>query len=189
MGTQIFQPAAEAVMDQLDPALREAILRADDAMEQFRSNRGAAMVAVWADESEDPGITYVQPGGQSLCGQKRLEETFHALDSLPNTPATLTVEYERIVANDDLAFTVSTERGLVFPPGLPEGFDLVGQVTHIYKRFGDTWKIIHRHVHGMNKESLHTYDIEVCPECGIELMETAMKIHRMSEHGQKWSES
>jgi SnoaL-like domain len=188
MVTQIFHPAAEAVLDDLDPGLREAMLRVDDAMEQVRNNNGAAMVAVWADEDEDPGVMYCQPGAATLYGQKDMQ-TFSAADGPPPDPrAELTVEYERIVATDDLAYTVSIERGLLYPPGLPQGFDLVGNVTYIYRRFGDTWKLVHRHVHGMNKESLHTYDVWTCPACGVELLETPMKVHRLVEHGHSWEE-
>ena len=46
MVTTTFQPAAQAVWDTLDPALKKAIAGVDDAMEQVRNNHGAAMVEV-----------------------------------------------------------------------------------------------------------------------------------------------
>ena len=186
MVTTTFQPAAQAVWDTLDPALKKAIAGVDDAMEQVRNNHGAAMVEVWADESQDPGIMYIQPGGQTLRGKKGME-MFRAVDAIPAPLTTLTVEYERIVATKDIAFTVSIESGLMYPPG-GNPWDLRGNVTYIYKRFGDVWKLIHRHVHGMDKNSLHTYDIKKCPECGVEMLETPMKIHRMGAHGHKWDD-
>src|SRR3974390_1757774 len=186
MVTYTLQPAAKEVWDKLPPALRDAIRGVDDAMEQVRNNSGKAMVEAWADETQDPGIMYIQPGGQTLYGRKGME-TFRSVDGIPCEPTTLAVEYQRIVATPDLAFTVSIESGMMYPPG-GKPFDLKGNVTYIYKRFGDRWKLIHLHVTGMNKGSLHTYDMLKCPECGVELLETPMKVHRMSEHGHSWDD-
>jgi len=187
MVKRTFHPAAKEVWDKLDPALRDCICRVDDAMEQVRNGSGKAMVEVWADQTQDPGIMYVQPGAPTLYGQKGME-TFRSVESVPHKGFNeLTVEYQRIVVTKDLAYAVLIESSMTNPPG-GDPFDLRGNVTYIYERFGDTWKLVHRHIHGMNKESLHTYDLLKCPECGVELLETPMKSHRMGVHGHSWKE-
>ena len=188
MVTQIFYPPAEAVLDSLDPALRECMLRVDEAMEEVRSGSGTSYAAVWADESEDPGIMYPQPGAPTAYGAQ-VKETFqgYKVDGLPKVE--LITEYERIVATKDLAFAVLFEHGMPRKAdGTIEDNDLAGNVTYIYQRFGDHWKLIHRHVHGMNKFSLHTYDVITCPECGESMLETPFTIHCRTVHDMEMEE-
>ena len=49
-----------------------------------------------------------------------------------------------VYASGDLAYTVGFERGPVSVDGGPER-DMVIRVTHIYRRFGEEWMLVHRH--------------------------------------------
>jgi ketosteroid isomerase-like protein len=46
-------------------------------------------------------------------------------------------------ASGDLACTVGFERGEVVDGAAPR--PMVLRVTHIYRRFGEAWKLVHRH--------------------------------------------
>jgi ketosteroid isomerase-like protein len=54
------------------------------------------------------------------------------------------VENTVVHASGDLAYTVGFERGPVSVDGGPER-DMVIRVTHIYRRFGEEWMLVHRH--------------------------------------------
>ncbi len=54
------------------------------------------------------------------------------------------VENTVVHASGDLAYTVGFEHGPVSVDGFPEQ-EMVIRVTHIYRRFGDEWMLVHRH--------------------------------------------
>jgi hypothetical protein len=54
------------------------------------------------------------------------------------------VEHTVIASSGDLAYTVGFERSHVSVDGGPPR-DMVIRVTHIYRRIGGDWKLIHRH--------------------------------------------
>jgi ketosteroid isomerase-like protein len=57
------------------------------------------------------------------------------------------VETTMVHASGDLAYTVGFERGPASVDGFPEQ-EMVIRVTHIYRRFGGEWKLVHRHADG-----------------------------------------
>ena len=182
MPTQMFHPAAEKVLDDVDPALLDALRRVEEGMEGVRSGHGVAYAAMWAAADEDPDIMYPQPGAPTIYGDE-IRETFRTYDRPGSEPVDLVTEYQRIVQVGDLAFVVLIERAPVRYADAPLDAELAGNVTYILRRFGDQWKLIHRHVHGMNKFSLHTYDSYTCPECGVTLFDTPFRNHCIAEHG------
>jgi ketosteroid isomerase-like protein len=54
------------------------------------------------------------------------------------------VENAVVHASGDLAYTVGFERGPASVDGGPER-EMVIRVTHIYRRFGEEWMLVHRH--------------------------------------------
>jgi ketosteroid isomerase-like protein len=57
---------------------------------------------------------------------------------------TVHVEHAVVASSGDLAYTVGFERSRVSVEGGPPR-DMVIRVTHIYRRIGGEWKLMHRH--------------------------------------------
>ncbi|MDQ1084510.1 MULTISPECIES: nuclear transport factor 2 family protein [Microbacterium] len=56
----------------------------------------------------------------------------------------LVPEYDRVLVGDDWAMTAGRERGILSVDGAaPAPF--VVRVTHVWRREGDGWRIVHRH--------------------------------------------
>jgi ketosteroid isomerase-like protein len=57
----------------------------------------------------------------------------------------LNVDHTVVYASGDLAYTVGCERGEVVVDDEGTRRPMVIRVTHIYRRFGEDWKLVHRH--------------------------------------------
>jgi ketosteroid isomerase-like protein len=57
----------------------------------------------------------------------------------------LAVENTVVYSSRDLAYTVGFEQGDVVVDDEGTKRPMVIRVTHIYRRFGDDWKLVHRH--------------------------------------------
>ncbi len=57
------------------------------------------------------------------------------------------LEYQALATHvsETLACTVGIERGQVWLVGEAEPETLASRVTHVYRREGDTWRLVHRH--------------------------------------------
>jgi ketosteroid isomerase-like protein len=118
-----------------------------DALEQVRAALAAMgsgnpqpYIDCWA-ESDD--ITLFGAWGPIEKGHRRLTETFHWVGSrFKGGP--LVPENTVIFSSGDLAYTVGFERGEVMIDGGTKR-PMTIRVTHIYRRFGDEWKLVHRH--------------------------------------------
>ena len=98
----------------------------------------------WA-ESDD--VTLFGAWGPIKQGHAAVTETFRWVAGRFKGGGGLggLVPDDRVVCvGADMAYTVGFERGeVVVDGGAPQS--MVLRVTHIYRRFGDAWKLVHRH--------------------------------------------
>ena len=95
----------------------------------------------WAD---DPDVTLFGAWGPIERGYPALTSTFRWVGDRFTGHTGGGVENAVVHASGDLAYTVGFERGPVSVDGGPER-DMVIRVTHIYRRFGEEWMLVHRH--------------------------------------------
>ena len=96
--------------------------------------------ALWADSGD---VTLFGAWGPIERGSARLAETFRWVGSRFKSGALVP---EDVVAFESggLAYTVGFERGEVaVDDGPPKPMTL--RVTHVYRRFGREWRLVHRH--------------------------------------------
>jgi ketosteroid isomerase-like protein len=98
-------------------------------------------VAMWSHE--DP-VTLFGAYGVAKQGWAELEETFRWLAG--RFSGLEDYDYELVAAgvSGDLAYTVGVERHSVSIEGGPVKPHVI-RVTHVYRREGGEWKIVHRH--------------------------------------------
>ncbi len=110
----------------------------------MRSGDPEPYIACWADSAD---ATLFGAWGPIEKGSRALIDTFRWVGSRyagDRSPVQATVENTVISCSGDLAYTAGFERG---PVRVDEGRvqEMVIRVTHIYRRVGDGWKLIHRH--------------------------------------------
>ena len=137
--------SAESVTgDRMAPVgegLDRAIRRVDEAVMTIRSGDSQSYIDCWAD---DPDVTLFGAWGPIERGHQALTSTFRWVGSRFTGHSGGSVENAMVHASGDLAYTVGFERGPVSVDGRPEQ-EMVIRVTHIYRRFGDEWMLVHRH--------------------------------------------
>jgi ketosteroid isomerase-like protein len=107
----------------------------------IRSGDPQPYIDCWAD---DPDATLVGAWGPIELGYPAVTSTFHWVGSRFTGHTGGGVENTVVHASGDLAYTVGFERGPASVDGLPEQ-EMAIRVTHIYRRFGGEWKLVHRH--------------------------------------------
>ena len=95
----------------------------------------------WAD---DPDVTLFGAWGPIERGYPALTSTFRWVGSRFTGYSGGGVENAVVHVSGDLAYTVGFESGPASVDGGPER-DMVIRVTHIYRRFGEEWMLVHRH--------------------------------------------
>ena len=123
-----------------DPALSDAMKRVDDALSAMRSGDPQPYINCWA---ASPDATLFGPWGPMEHGAKAVTDTFQWVASR-FTGGRADVEHAVIAQSGDLAYTVGFERGPASVAGGPSQ-EMVIRVTHIYRRDGADWKLVHRH--------------------------------------------
>jgi len=124
--------------DGLDRAMR----RVEDAVMVIRSGDPQPYIDCWAD---DPDVTLFGAWGPIERGYPALTSTFRWVGSrFTGYSGGGGVENAVVHASGDLAYTVGFERGPASVDGGPER-EMVIRVTHIYRRFGEEWMLVHRH--------------------------------------------
>ena len=123
-----------------DPGLAEALERVKTALAAMGSGNPEPYIDCWA-ESED--TTLFGAWGPIDRGFARLAKTFRWVGSR-FTRGRLVPEHTVVFSSGDLAYTVGFERGEVAVDDGPAR-PMTIRVTHIYRRFGDTWRLVHRH--------------------------------------------
>jgi ketosteroid isomerase-like protein len=121
--------------------LESALERVRGALRSMRNGEPDAYIACWA-ESDD--ATLFGAWGPIEQGYKSLADTFRWVGSRFKG-GDLSVENTVVYASGDLAYTVGFERGDVIVDTDGTRRPMVIRVTHIYRRFGDDWKLVHRH--------------------------------------------
>ena len=107
----------------------------------MRNGNPEPYIARWA-ESDD--ATLFGAWGPIEKGYQQVAETFQWVGSRFKG-GELAVENTVVHAGGDLAYTVGFERGDVVIDENGARQPMVIRVTHIYRRFDDDWKLVHRH--------------------------------------------
>ena len=123
-----------------DRNLTDALEQVTAALAAMGSGDPQPYIDCWA-ESED--ATLFGAWGPIEKGYQQLTETFRWVGNRFKS-GQLVPENTVVFASGDLAYTVGFERGeVVVDGGIPRPMTL--RVTHIYRRFGDEWRLVHRH--------------------------------------------
>jgi ketosteroid isomerase-like protein len=116
--------------------------RVEDAVMVIRSGDPQPYIDCWAD---DPDVTLFGAWGPIERGHQALTSTFRWVGNrFTGNSGGGGVENAVVHASGDLAYTVGFERGPASVDGGPER-EMVIPVTHIYRRFGEEWMLVHRH--------------------------------------------
>src|SRR5262249_49748882 len=117
-----------------------AMQRVDKAVTAMRSGDPQPYIDCWANS---PDATLFGAWGPMEHGAKAVTNTFHWVGSR-FTGGHAEVEHTVVLPSGALAYTVGCERGPASVGGGPSK-EMVIRVTHIYRRFGVDWKLVHRH--------------------------------------------
>jgi ketosteroid isomerase-like protein len=134
-----------------DSRFLEALERVRAALAAMGSGDPEPYIRCWAEPrvrgrnapkaSED--VTLFGAWGPIEKGCRKLTETFRWVASRFKG-GQLVPENTVAFASGDLAYTVGSERGeVVVDGGAPQ--TMVIRVTHVYRRFGGEWRLVHRH--------------------------------------------
>ena len=135
MNTQsIAQPEIE------DNSFNDAFEQVRVALAAMRAGDPQPYIDCWADTDD---VTLFGAWGPIEQGYAQLAETVHWFGSRFKGWE-LVVENTVVFASGDLAYTVGFERGEVAVDG-GDPRPMAIRVTHIYRRFGNAWRLVHRH--------------------------------------------
>ena len=123
-----------------DPKLAEALEQVRLALGEMGSGNPEPYIACWVDSDD---ATLFGAWGPIDKGFRRLAKTFRWVGSRFRS-GRLVPEHSVVASSGDLAYTVGFERGEVTVDDGPPRLMTI-RVTHIYRRFGDTWRLVHRH--------------------------------------------
>jgi ketosteroid isomerase-like protein len=124
-----------------DDALAKALEEMTATTEAMLNGDPGPMVNSWA-ESDD--VTLFGAWGPIEKGHKPVTDTMSWVGSRFTGADAVDVEHAVVASSGDLAYTVGFERSRVSVEGGPPR-DMVIRVTHIYRRIGGEWKLMHRH--------------------------------------------
>ena len=99
------------------------------------------LISYWADSDD---ITVFGGWGPVEKGHKPVTDTMRWVGSRFTGADAVDLEHLVIASSGDLAYTVGFERSHVSVDGGPR-HHMTLRVTHIYRRIGGDWKLIHRH--------------------------------------------
>ena len=123
-----------------DRSFTEALERVRAALAAMGSGDPQPYSDCWA-ESED--ATLFGAWGPIERGSRQVTETFRWVGSRFKS-GQLVPENTVVFTSGDLAYTVGFERGEVVVDGGARR-PMTIRVTHIYRRFGTEWRLVHRH--------------------------------------------
>jgi len=124
----------------IEESLREAIDRVETAVLAMKVGDPQPYIDCFA---ESPDVTLFGAWGPCERGHEALAVTFRWVAGRFSGSRS-TSEHLVVASSGDLAYTVGFERGTARVDGGPER-EMVIRVTHIYRRFGREWKLMHRH--------------------------------------------
>ncbi len=123
-----------------DRRFADALEQVKTALAAIGSGNPQPYIDCWAD-SED--ATLFGAWGPIDKGYQQLTETFRWVGSRFKS-GQLVPENTVVFTSGDLAYTVGFEHGEVAVDDGPAR-PMTIRVTHIYRRFGDEWRLVHRH--------------------------------------------
>jgi len=123
-----------------DRSFTESLERVNRALSAMVAGNPQPYIDCWA-ESDD--ATLFGAWGPIERGYRRLAEVFRWVGSRFQG-GRLVTENTVAFASGDVAYTVGLERSEVaVDGGTPQPMTI--RVTHIYRRFGNEWRLVHRH--------------------------------------------
>jgi ketosteroid isomerase-like protein len=125
---------------EIDSTLPATLDRVQTALSAIKSGDPGPYIDCFADRED---VTLFGAWGPVEQGPRALEETFRWVASR-FSGGDATVENLVVASSGDLAYTVGFERGTARVDDGPE-IDMTIRVTHIYRRVGAEWKLVHRH--------------------------------------------
>lgn len=130
-------------MELIDRAeeLRPTILRHIEAEEAFVHGDPRPRMELW---SRREPLTLFGAIGMSESGWDRLSKTFSWVASRFSRVSDYRIDLELVEVGEDLAYVLWFERFDGSIAGRPVE-PVTVRVTHIYRREGSSWKIVHRH--------------------------------------------
>jgi ketosteroid isomerase-like protein len=123
-----------------DRNFRDAVKRVKAALAAMGSGDPQPYADCWAKADD---VTLFGAWGPIEKGHRQVTETFQWVGSRFKGGA-LVPEDIVAFASGDLAYTVGFERGEVIVDGGARQ-PMTIRVTHVYRRFGDGWQLVHRH--------------------------------------------
>lgn len=135
----------------IEQSLTDAMRRVEVGLSAMRSGDPQSYIDCWA---ETPDATLFGAWGPIEKGWQPVTETFRWVGSR-FTGGSAEVENVVVTSSGDLAYTVGFERGLASVSGAPAQ-EMVIRVTHIYRREGGEWKLVHRHADFPPADQRHT---------------------------------
>jgi len=120
---------------------REFLDRQTAAEEAILHGDARPRMELWSHR--DP-VTLFGAAGIHRSGWERLSKTFPEVASWFSEVTDFRFDIELAEVNGDMAYTLGYERWIGSSRGNPVG-PVTVRVTHIYRREGGEWKIVHRH--------------------------------------------
>jgi ketosteroid isomerase-like protein len=132
--------AADALASAVDPAFTAAVARVDRALAAMGAGDAEPFRACWAPDAD---TTLYGAFGTLERGPEAIGATLDWVGGRFRG-GTLTASYEVVHCAGGLGFTVGLERGVLsIDGGSPR--EIVIRVTHVYRRTGSEWLLVHRH--------------------------------------------
>jgi ketosteroid isomerase-like protein len=126
-------------MRERDDLLAWVSTRLRDAETAVHNADAAARRAIW---SRIEPVT-VFGASKSATGRTEVDELFTQLEQSFSDCTSYAHEAVAADVSGDMAYTVGYEHTQAVVNGEPHAYTLRG--THIYRREGDEWKVVHRH--------------------------------------------
>ena len=128
-------------MTERDDFLNETLPRQIEAEKALILGNPAPRLEMW---SRDAPVTLFSAGGQCEFGWDEVSEFFNWLAPRFTNGTDFRFDLQAVDVNGNLAYTVGFERYKVSIAGAPIQQRAI-RVTHVYRREGGEWKIVHRH--------------------------------------------
>jgi ketosteroid isomerase-like protein len=135
-----MRSADQSAMMMEDSKLADTRARLRAALAAMGSGDPDPYIDLWADHDD---VTLFGAWGPIEKGHEQLVKTFRWVGSRFKTGA-LVPEDTVFFTSGNLAYTVGFERGEVaVDDGTRQPMTI--RVTHIFRRFGEEWRLVHRH--------------------------------------------
>jgi ketosteroid isomerase-like protein len=126
-----------------DPGLKSFLPRFEEATRRFINGDPG----LWKENaSQRDDVTIMGGWGAYARGWSKVRPWYDwAAARFKESGAALKVEYISSEVSGDLAYTVAIERSAALVVGQEKAAPMALRVTHIFRREGGVWKLVHRH--------------------------------------------